>query len=60
MIKSFNCRETEKIFRGIRSKKFQNSELSPTEFPSPKDTVVVKADITIEKKMAKNRLLKWK
>ena len=35
--------------------KFQNSELSPTEFPSPKDTMVVKADITIEKKDGKEQ-----
>lgn len=38
-------------------KKFQNSELSPTEFPSPKDTVVVKADIIIEKKDGKEQAI---
>lgn len=33
--------------------RFQNSELTPLEFPSPKDTVVVKADVTVEKKDGK-------
>lgn len=35
--------------------KFQNSELPPSEFPSPKDTMVVKADITIERKDGKEQ-----